>query len=123
MPLLREMNTNNLNKTRSRAAVLLLPITSGDACDMEVEIRTSIYRGRPLLGSETYAASVVSSPDSTGQAPAYVHRPSSTEEPGVELGHSEGVLGAKCLPKAGQCHLLFMMIPTGCFQGCADGLP
>ncbi len=90
---------------------------------MEVEIRTLIREVRPLPGMDSHAASVVSSPDSTGQAPAYVRRPSSTEEPGVELGHSEGVLGAKCLPKAGQCHLLLIMISAGQFRGCADGLP
>ena len=90
---------------------------------MEVEIRTFIREVCLLPGMGSHAASMMSLPDSTGQAPAYVRRPSSTEEPGVELGHSEGVLGGKCLPKAGQYHLLLIMTSVGQFRGCADGLP
>ena len=100
-----------------------MPITSGDACDMEVEIKTLIHRRCPLPGGDSHAASGTFSPDSTGQVPACVCRPSSTEEPGVELGHSEGVQGAKCLPKAGHYQLLHILTPTGCFRGCVSGLP
>ena len=90
---------------------------------MEVEIRTVIDRTSPLSAIEPGQTSNAFSPDSTDQAPAYVRLPSSTEEPGVELGHSEGVLGAKCLPKARRCHLLLIRDYTGYLVSSAYGLP
>ena len=86
-------------------------------------MRSVIDRRCPLSATEPDQTSNIFSPGSTGQAPAYVRRPSTTEEPGVELGHSEGVLGAKCLPKARRCHLLLVNFYTEYLVSSADRLP
>ena len=90
---------------------------------MEVETGTFGHRARPLSAADSHAANEIISPDSTGQAPAYVRRPSSTEEPGVELGRSEDVLGARCLPKAHQCHMIPTTKSSGHLTHCVNGLP
>lgn len=90
---------------------------------MEVEKRTFRHKARPLSATDSHATSRVFSLDSTGQAPAYVRRPSSTEEPGVELGHSEDVLDAKCLPKAHHCHMIPTIKCSGYLTHCVDASP
>ena len=76
-----------------------------------------------LSAAEPHAAIQMLSPDSTGQAPAYVRCPSSTEEPGVELGHSEDLLGARCLPNAGQSQKAYITEGMGWLTSSVDCSP